>query len=80
MSDRTKQRRARRASFIATDDPSELAPPRLPQGADVGWAVSELFEGRFGGGVYLGELHGASDTDDVASIVARQFGLDWICG
>ena len=38
--------------------------------------VSELVEGRFGGGVYLGELHGASDTDDVASIVARQFGLD----
>ena len=38
--------------------------------------VSELVEGRYGGGVYLGELHGASDTDDVASIVARQFGLD----
>ncbi|MEM7288052.1 MAG: hypothetical protein AAF480_17005, partial [Actinomycetota bacterium] len=36
----------------------------------------ELVEARFGGGVYLGELHGASDTDDVASIVARQFGLD----
>ena len=38
--------------------------------------VSELVEARYGGGVYLGELHGASDADDVASIVARQFGLD----
>jgi hypothetical protein len=27
-----------------TDDPAELASPRLPDGADAGWAVSELFE------------------------------------
>lgn len=27
-----------------TDDPAELSPPRLPDGADAGWAVSELFE------------------------------------
>ena len=38
--------------------------------------VSELVEARFDGGVYLGELHGASDGDDVQSIVARQLGLD----
>jgi hypothetical protein len=37
-------RRLGRGTFIATDDPSELPPPRLPPGADVGWAVSELFE------------------------------------
>jgi hypothetical protein len=30
--------------LIATDDPSDLRPPRLPRGGDVGWAVSELFE------------------------------------
>jgi hypothetical protein len=40
----TIHRRVGRASFIATDNPAELPPPRLPEGADVGWAVSELFE------------------------------------
>jgi hypothetical protein len=30
--------------FLATDDPADLPPPRLPPGADAGWAVSELFE------------------------------------
>jgi hypothetical protein len=40
----TTRRRAGRAVLVATDDPSELTPPRLPEGADVGWAVSELFE------------------------------------
>jgi hypothetical protein len=38
------RRRAGRTEFVATNDPSELPPPRLPEGADAGWAVSELFE------------------------------------
>jgi hypothetical protein len=40
----TTRRRVGRAEFVATNDPTELPPPRLPEGADVGWAVSELFE------------------------------------
>jgi hypothetical protein len=38
------RRRVGRGEFLATDDPAELPPPRLPDGADAGWAVSELFE------------------------------------
>lgn len=46
MSERrhSTQRQIGRALFVATDDPSELPPPRLDAQADVGWAVSELFE------------------------------------
>lgn len=44
MGRRGKPRRDGRAVFVATNDPSELPPPRLPEGADAGWAVSELFE------------------------------------
>jgi hypothetical protein len=41
MTDRSARRDRR---FVATDDPRDLPPPRLPEGADAGWAVSELFE------------------------------------
>jgi hypothetical protein len=44
MSPRTTRRRVGRAELLVTDDPAELSPPRLPDGADAGWAVSELFE------------------------------------
>jgi hypothetical protein len=40
----TTRRRIGRAELLATDDPAELSPPRLPEGTDAGWAVSELFE------------------------------------
>ena len=33
-----------RAVVVATDDPTALPPPRLAEGTDAGWAVSELFE------------------------------------
>lgn len=37
-------RRGGRTRLLATDDASELAPPRFAEGTDVGWAVCELFE------------------------------------
>ena len=43
MPDRAR-RRTGRVTFVATNDPTELTPPRLPEGADASWAVSELFE------------------------------------
>jgi hypothetical protein len=38
------RRRIGRAVVLTTDDARDLSAPRLPAGADVGWAVSELFE------------------------------------
>lgn len=38
------RRRNPKGSLLATDDPDELPPPRFGAGADVGWAVAELFE------------------------------------
>jgi len=40
----TSRRRIGRAVVLATDDADELPAPQLPAGADVGWAVSALFE------------------------------------
>lgn len=39
-----ERNRSRRVEILATDDPLELPPPRLPAEADAGWAVAELFE------------------------------------
>lgn len=64
------------ASLLTTQRVVTLVGPAGIGKTRLATEVSELVEGRFGGGVYLGELHGASERDDVAAIVARQFGLD----